>query len=59
MFCWVLDVCVNNLLIFINPLLFDNGKQRLALHSLFLFQLEQLLTQHILVTLSQSARLKC
>lgn len=56
MFCWVSDACVINLLIIVNPLLFDNGKQRLTLHSLFLFQLEELLTQHILVTLSQSER---
>lgn len=34
-------------------LLFDNGEERLTLHSLLLFQLEQLLTQHVLVPLSQ------
>ena len=34
-------------------LLFDNGEERHTLHSLLLFQLEQLLTQHILVPLSQ------
>lgn len=49
-------VCVSDLLIFIHHLLLDDGKQRLTLHSLFLLQLEELLTQHILVSLSQSRR---
>lgn len=46
-------MCVKNLLLFIDPLLFDDGEQRFSFHSLLLFQLEELLSQHILVSLSQ------
>lgn len=30
-------MCANNLLLFIDPLLFDDGEQRFTFHSLFLF----------------------
>lgn len=48
-----------NLLIIITLLFFDNREQRFTFHSLFLFQFEQLLAQHILVALSQPGSLTC
>lgn len=49
-YCWspLIDLRVVTLW-----LLFNDGEQRFAVYALFLLQLKQLLTQHILVSLSQ------
>lgn len=49
----LIKMFVNNSLL-INPLFLDDGEQRFTFHALFLFELEELLSQHILVSLSQS-----
>ena len=51
---------LGNLHFFVTPrLVFDDGEQRFTFHPLFLFQLEQLLTQYVLVSLSQPATERC